>query len=422
MSLFSSLPPAGKRDGQEKRAPQAIQKVPLLEETTDDAAQAKGDGGAAGREGASPDAVISAMAKIAAHIDTAKKFSKASKLALQLLEAGSVNRGNAGQFFEILERAMETPANSNDLALREDYRALFSAAEERKSIFSEAQQARLEVWLLQTVLANELHTDDTFQFSRLVGKVKEILEALPQYAEGDELPAGPPLLEYGQALPEPSAAPLEGFGPGLLNSEPREALDEPGVSRGDSEEGAKKKKRKKVESPEDDDPFGLESMLPGTAGVESDPFGLEDMIPKEVRRKEEKAKRKREEEERFAREEAEGRRLLAGRRAAVMACLRAAESQYKYTWAKTTVEILIKLAFDNLARFTPPQQAEIESLWTTVRNEQIRRKQGKAGTHKLGKQEVTSYERAASKWAGEKISIRSAVGGEGDGSTVTWLG
>lgn len=77
---------------------------------------------------------MSAMAKIAAHVNAAKKFSKASKLALQLLEAGSVNSSNGRRFFEILERAMETPANSNDPTLREDYRALFSAAEERKNV------------------------------------------------------------------------------------------------------------------------------------------------------------------------------------------------------------------------------------------------------------------------------------------------
>jgi hypothetical protein len=86
------------------------------------------------------------------------------------------------------------------------------------------------------------------------------------------------------------------------------------------------------------------------------------------------------------------------------------------------VEILMKLAFDNIARFTPSQQAEVDSMWSTVRNEQVRRKQGKAGTHKLGKQEETSFERVASKWKGEKMSIRSSVGATGDGSNVTWLG
>lgn len=84
--------------------------------------------------GSQGDGLLSAMAKIAAHIGTPKKFSKASKLALQLLEAGSVSSENAGRFFEILERAMETPGSSNEPALRGDYHALFSAVEERKNV------------------------------------------------------------------------------------------------------------------------------------------------------------------------------------------------------------------------------------------------------------------------------------------------
>lgn len=171
----------------------------------------------------------------------------------------------------------------------------------------------------------------SLQFSRVVAKVKQSLEALSQYAERDEPSAAPLLLEDGHARPESSAAPLESSGAGPRDSEPPEAVEEPGVSRG---EGARKKRKKgeAVRTTHDDDPFGLEEMLPGGVEVESDPFGLEEMVPKETRRKEEKAKRKREEEDRLAQEEAEGKRLLAGRRAGVMACLRAAQSQYKYTW------------------------------------------------------------------------------------------
>lgn len=87
-----------------------------------------------GREVSNPNSVVSAMGKIASHIDTAKKFSKASKLALQLLEAGSVNRENGGAFFQILEGAMKIPGNSGEPGLREDYKALFTAAEERKDV------------------------------------------------------------------------------------------------------------------------------------------------------------------------------------------------------------------------------------------------------------------------------------------------
>lgn len=172
------------------------------------------------------------------------------------------------------------------------------------------------------------------QFSRATTKVKQALEALPLYTDGEDATVA---RDSEAARPgDSTAAPLESSAASPAGPNAQEALDEPGVSRaegGTSERAGKRQRQSQAAiTKRDEDPFGLEEMLPSRADAESDPFGLDEIIPEKTRRKEEKAKRKREEEERSAREEAQAKELLAGRRAAVLESLKAAHSQYKYTW------------------------------------------------------------------------------------------
>lgn len=74
--------------------------------------------------------VTQAMHKIASHIKNPAKFGKASKLAVQLIQAGSVKPGTSNQFFDILEAAMSSPSVCNEPSLRMDYQALFSAVQD----------------------------------------------------------------------------------------------------------------------------------------------------------------------------------------------------------------------------------------------------------------------------------------------------
>ena len=79
------------------------------------------------------------MQKIASHIKNPAKFSKASKLAVQLIQAGSVKSGTSNQFFDILEAAMASPSVCNEASLRMDYQALFSAVQDVAEVsFSES--------------------------------------------------------------------------------------------------------------------------------------------------------------------------------------------------------------------------------------------------------------------------------------------
>ncbi|MCI71544.1 hypothetical protein A2U01_0092807, partial [Trifolium medium] len=55
-----------------------------------------------------------------------------AKLAIQLIEAGSVKSGVSDYSFAILEAAMLSPVSCTDASVRADYHALFSAAQNSK--------------------------------------------------------------------------------------------------------------------------------------------------------------------------------------------------------------------------------------------------------------------------------------------------
>lgn len=80
--------------------------------------------------------VIEAMQKIASHIKNIPKFSKASKLVLQLIQAGSVKPATSGHFFAILEAAMSSLTTCNEPSVRADYHELFSAVQDTIEVSS----------------------------------------------------------------------------------------------------------------------------------------------------------------------------------------------------------------------------------------------------------------------------------------------
>lgn len=86
---------------------------------------------------------------------------------------------------------------------------------------------------------------------------------------------------------------------------------------------------------------------------------------------------------------------------------------------QTVIDILVKHAFDNVARFTARQRDAIAKLWASIREQLTRRKQGKSVNGKL---DVNAFEWLQQKYAGEKISIRHSVGASGDRRAQQWLG
>ncbi|KAH6762649.1 nucleolar/coiled-body phosphoprotein [Perilla frutescens var. hirtella] len=297
---------------------------------------------------ASEKQVIEAMQKIASHIKNPPKFSKASKLAIQLIQAGSIKEATSEYFFAVLEAAMFSLTSCNEPSLRADYHELFSAAQDVAECLSKNQQNLLTAWTIRAVWANDLFTDDSFVFSKATGRIKEAISALPVATKEDDM---------------------------------EEAVA-----------------------------FKDETTSEGQVEEESDPFGLDALISN-APAKEEKMNGKKEDEEK--------KRFLKLQREALLLCLESAAKRYKTPWCQTAIDILAKHASDNISRFTTRQRDAIEKLWASIREQQTRRKQGKSVSGKL---DVNAFEWLQEKYAGEKISIRRAVGGSGDRRCQQWLG
>ncbi|OWM67294.1 uncharacterized protein LOC116207507 [Punica granatum] len=322
---------------------------------------------------ASEQQVIEAMKKISSHIGSPGKFSKAAKLAIQLIQAGSVKPSNSDYFFSILESAMSSPTACTDQSVRADYHALFLAAQDAADCLNKRQKNQLTAWTMRAVVANDLFTDDSFLFSKTATQIKEVISNLPVATESDDL-------EEATALKDEK----ESDGADLQENQELPSVADSQVSK-----------------TEESDPFGLDDLIPSAAKKDDKPKGKKDVT-----------KIREEEEE-------ENRRFLKLQREALVTCLEIAARRYKTPWCQTVIDILVKHAFDNISRFTSKQREAIEKLWASIREQQARRKQGKSVNGKL---DVNAFEWLQQKYATEKISIRHAVGGSGDRHCEQWLG
>ncbi|XP_054814648.1 uncharacterized protein LOC129315121 [Prosopis cineraria] len=320
---------------------------------------------------ASETQVIEAMKKISLHIKTPAKFSKASKLAIQLIQAGSVKSGTRDYFFSILEAAMSSSIPCTDPGVRADYHALFSAAQDATEHLNKKQKNQLTSWTISAVVANDLYTDDSFVFSKAAGRIKEAISNLPVATEEDDVDEEVSL-KYSM---------------GKVDESDKINQDKPLVSRA-----------KDNEEEEVADPFGLDALIPGNKIEKKN--GAEVKIKKDEN-------------------EEDTKRSMKSRREALITCLEIAALRYKTPWCQTVIDILVKHAFDNVGRFTAQQRHAIEKLWASIREQQTRRKQGKSVNGKL---DVNAFEWLQQKYAGEKISIRHSVGASGDRRAQQWLG
>ncbi|XP_055831640.1 uncharacterized protein LOC129900648 [Solanum dulcamara] len=314
---------------------------------------------------ASETQVIEAMQKIASHIKNTSKFSKASKLVMQLIQAGSVKPATGDHFFAILEAAMSSLTACHEPSVRADYHELFTAAQDTIECLSKKQQNMITTWTMRAVVANDLFTDDSFVFSKATGRIKETISNLPVATEDDDGEEAAALKEKTEAVNE-------------------EVL---------------------TDNKEESDPFGLDDLIPSTSKKDDRSKGKR-VTPTKARKGQEE-------------EEEETKRFLRSQREALISFLEIAANRYKTPWCQTSIDILVKHAFDNISRFTSRQRDAIEKLWASVREQQVRRKQGKFVSGKL---DVNAFEHLQEKYANEKISIRRAVGGSGDRKCQQWLG
>ncbi|KAJ4785330.1 nucleolar/coiled-body phosphoprotein [Rhynchospora pubera] len=312
---------------------------------------------------ASETQIIEAMQKIASHIKNPSKFGKASKLALQLIQVGSVKEGTSDQFYSLLGAAMHSLSTCNEPSVRADYHELFTAAQDVTEHFNKKQKNQLIIWTLHAVVANDLHTDDSFVFSKTVTKIKEAISNLPIATADDDK-------EEAESL-----AATE--------------IPESGTSTDAKEEN-----------------------------VVADPFGLDNLFANESK-KHEKSRGKEISNLNKKEEEDEQKSFMKSQREALLKCLEIAAKRYRIPWTQTAIDILVKHAFDNVQRFTRQQREAIEMLWGSIKEQQIRRRQGKSVTGKL---DVNAFEWLQEQYSHQKISIRHAVGGGGERRCEQWLG
>ncbi|CAN0830676.1 hypothetical protein LINGRAHAP2_LOCUS1486 [Linum grandiflorum] len=325
---------------------------------------------------ASEQQITEAMQKIASHIKNPAKFSKASKLAIQLINSGGVMPGTCDQFFAILESAMFTKTLCTDPAIRDDYHALFSAAQDTAELLNRKQKHQLETWSIMAVVANDLFTDDSFVFSKAAGRIKETISNLPAATVDDDA-------EEAATLEDDETRTDDGNGK---------------VERDDASGAPPAEETDNIES----DPFGLDAFIPSTV-----------MKDAKVKAKGSKTKTRKNEED------SEFDRFLKCQREALITCLEIAARRYKTPWCQTVIDILVEHAHENVQRFTSRQRDAIEKLWASIRKQHIGRKQGKSVNGKL---DVTAFESLQEKYSTEKISIRNAVGGGGERKAQQWLG
>ncbi|XP_048614522.1 uncharacterized protein LOC125587668 isoform X2 [Brassica napus] len=314
---------------------------------------------------ASEEQVVEAMQKITSHIKNPSKFSKASKLAVRLIQAGSVKAETSSYLIAMLEAAMSSKTPCTDRLVRADYHALFSAAQDVAECLDKSQKNLLTIWTIKAVVANDLFTDDSFMFSKTATQIKEAISDLPVATEEDDA-------EEAAAL-EQEAVKESGEGETTQDV----------ASAGDQED------------------------------AESDPFGLDAWIPSNVK-KNGKTKMTKEDTDAL-----ENKKFLRSKREALITCLEIAARRYKVPWCQTVIDILVKHAFENASRFTSQQRQAVEKLWASVREQHLRRKQGKSVTGKL---DVTAFESLQDKYANEKMSIRRSVGANGERRAQQWLG
>jgi len=260
------------------------------------------------------DQLVSSITRLSAHLGNKGKFRKASGLFRRLLDSGQLDRSHgkhvmevranglslflcgpgrkqhntAGVGWQALRMAMADASNVEDPALRLDYRALFQTVDEHAaSILSKPDREQVAVWVLRTVLQNQLHTDDNYevrvglphvgqspltvccpavalkgvsvmrrQFNKVVAEVRQHIERLPPWepfqapVDVDSQPPPPPGTQHATVRGWVGG----GHGQSPFSSPECRSCDDRGAVAGPPP----------APPPVSDttDPFGLEQLLP----------------------------------------------------------------------------------------------------------------------------------------------------------------
>uniref|UniRef100_A0A383VTR0 Uncharacterized protein n=1 Tax=Tetradesmus obliquus TaxID=3088 RepID=A0A383VTR0_TETOB len=345
------------------------------------------------------DQISAALTKIRHHIGNSSKFSKASQLLRQLLDA--VDKGHRNELFATIKAAFANPEHCIDPLLCKDYVRLAKALSLRaEGVLSRQQRAQLEVYCTWALLRNELFTDDSFAYNKVAGKIKAAVAAL---ADADE---------------EQEAAwnVLHGLAEQPGSKEPQQQQQQPAAAVQDEAEA---------------DPFGLNDFI---AQAEAQAAEAEAAAAAAAAADAPSAPSA---EEQPPQQQQEGvpwdaATMEVMRKQALLDCLVAAkEHQHKLAWARTSVELLIETVAKPSVqggfadKFVPAQRQQLADLLRFVHAERAARKSGvnrRPGGKGTGEYQ-TSFEKARAEWSGASwVSARGKVGSAGDAKSSAWLG
>jgi uncharacterized protein (DUF2267 family) len=358
-----------------------------------------------------------ALAKIASHISRSSKFAKASALLRQLLDTGTIDKDHRHQLFQAIKAAFADPSQATEPTLRKEYRRLMATVNEHAQVLSKAERAQLSVYSTWALTQNELFTDDSFMFNKVIAKLKssiselltadEELEAAARRLSGEETSSPD---ESGHPMPHREAKPADESDPfGLDTLLKEEQQQQPSKTTAAAAAAAAEKATTANES----DPFGLDSFLQEEQQQQQQQEGNVPAGAPPAASCPPAAKAKS-----LAWSPAEQQVMV---RQALLDCLTTAKGLHKLAWAQTSVELLIEHAFQQKVRFCSSQQQQLLELMNFVKAARVARRTGRGGGAMKGS-DMTAFERARAEWGNAAVSVRGKVGSCGDAKSNNWLG
>ncbi|CAD7695293.1 unnamed protein product [Ostreobium quekettii] len=315
--------------------------------------------------GPAQDQVSAALQKIGSHIGVMSKFVKASGLLRQLFEGGHLRSDHADDCFKAIVVSMADTARCEVPELRREYWKLIKAACDHCDMFSPPQRAHLEVLQLWAVLRNELYTDDSFVFNKVLRKLKELVEELPVAGvEDDAAYTSWKAMRQTETVVEASTR------SGNTPTGKPDSLDPQagGCKHGQEQRGStvldKGARQSCVWSPDC---------------------------------------------------------CMCARREALLDCVESAVKRYSVPWVRTFVDILVEMVNKSKAKFCCAQHQRIQEFWRFTKEQKMARRQGLSAQAEK-EQDMTMFELARHEWSKQAISTRTKVGGSGDHRTEVWLG
>jgi hypothetical protein len=129
------------------------------------------------KEEKQPVDVYKALDTISLHLLNNKKFTKAMKLMLQLVES-SLNESNSAIFFKYLSALMNNCPEDRDIAApayAQGYRDLISMYYSKIEFLKEENFYQLETYYILVCLRASFETDDPFLYNRLCTELKNFI-------------------------------------------------------------------------------------------------------------------------------------------------------------------------------------------------------------------------------------------------------